>query len=226
MIMEVYLWISLVLFLAGFNQGLSGFGVILIAIPLLTLFLDIKTVIPLTALTALAIAIMLFIQLRDKFDLSKIMSFLMGAVPGIPIGVFILKHVDKAVIQWILGLILLFYSIYSLVIKKPPKGIHPYWAYPFGFLSGAMAGVLSAAAPPIIVYMTLQSWGKDQIKVSLQGFFIISGTVVVIFHALTGLTTAYTLKLFAVSTPRSYWAPIWAHSCTGNSMRSNTGRLC
>ena len=61
--MEVYLWVSLV-FLAGFNQGLSGFGIILIAIPLLTPFLNIKTVIPLTALTALSIAIMLFIQMR------------------------------------------------------------------------------------------------------------------------------------------------------------------
>jgi uncharacterized membrane protein YfcA len=120
-IMGVYLWVSLVPFLAGFNQGLSGFGVILIAIPLLTLFLNIKTVISLMAFTALAKAIMPFIQLRDSFDFSKILPFLMGAVPGIPIGVFILKHVDKAVIQWILGLILLFYSIYSLVIKKPPN---------------------------------------------------------------------------------------------------------
>lgn len=199
--MEPYLWVSLVLFLAGFNQGLSGFGVILIAIPLLTLFLDIKTVVPLTALSALAIAVMLFVQLRDRFDFHRIKPFLIGAIPGVPVGVFVLKEVDKSIIQWILGLILIVYAVYSLAVNRPARGIHASWGYVFGLLSGTMAGVISAAAPPIIVYLTLQSWSKDQIKVSLQGFFLFTGLLVVVFHALTGLTTRFTLVLFAVSTP-------------------------
>ncbi len=105
--MQVYLWVGAVFFFAGFNQGLSGFGVILVAIPLLTLFLDIKTVIPLTALSALTIAVMLFVQLRGKFEVQKILPCLIGAMPGIPVGVFILKQVDKLVVQWILGSILI-----------------------------------------------------------------------------------------------------------------------
>jgi len=95
-IVEVYLWVSLILFLAGFNQGISGFGVILVAIPLLMLFLDIKTVVPLTALSALVIAVTLFIQLKDRFDFGKIKPLLIGAIPGIPVGVFLLKEVDKS----------------------------------------------------------------------------------------------------------------------------------
>jgi hypothetical protein len=199
--MLVAFWVSLILFVSGLNQGFSGFGVILVALPLLTLILDIKSVVPLIALSAVVIAIMLFLQLKERFDFQKIKPLLIGAIPGIPIGVFVLKEIDTSIIQWVLGLILIMYALYRLLISPRKQGIRESWAYLFGLLSGIMAGVLSAAAPPIIVYLTLQSWDKDQIKVSLQAFFIISGSVVVVFHALTGLTTLLTLKLFAISTP-------------------------
>ena len=47
--------LALITFFAGFTQGLSGFGSILVSLPLLALFLDIKTVIPLVSLFALVI---------------------------------------------------------------------------------------------------------------------------------------------------------------------------
>ncbi|MEF2145901.1 MAG: hypothetical protein V3573_10680 [Desulfovibrionaceae bacterium] len=40
---------------AGFVQGLSGFGSVLLSLPLLSFFLPIKTVIPLVALLAFCI---------------------------------------------------------------------------------------------------------------------------------------------------------------------------
>jgi hypothetical protein len=45
--MEIYLWICLILFFAAFTQGVAGFGSALTALPLLAIFLDIKTAIPL-----------------------------------------------------------------------------------------------------------------------------------------------------------------------------------
>lgn len=199
--MKTYLLVSLVLFVAGINHGLSGFGFILIALPILTFFLDIKTVIPLTILSALAIAIMVFIQLKERFDFKKIKPLLIGGIPGIPIGVFVLKEVDQSILQLSLGVILIAYAAYGLVVNRWPKGLSESWAYIFGLLSGTMAGALSAAAPPVIVYLTLQSWDKDKIKVSLQGFFIVVCVLVIALHAFTGMTTWFVLKLFAVSTP-------------------------
>lgn len=77
--MQIYLWVSLVLFLAGFTQGLSGFGSIFLSIPLLAFFLEIKTVIPLVALAALAMTLVLVIQLRAHLDWKKIYPLLIGA---------------------------------------------------------------------------------------------------------------------------------------------------
>ena len=189
------------MFLAGFTQGLSGFGSILLSLPLLAIFLDIKTVIPLVALIAFCITIILFIQLWKHLDWKKIYPLFLGALPGIPLGVFFLKKLDKDLIQWILGIILITYSLYSLFFRSTNKPMRKGWEYLFGFFAGCLGGALSAAGPPVIVYMSLQTWNKDSIKGTLQGFFLISGAIVVFFHALSGLTTGVVVRYFLISLP-------------------------
>ena len=199
--MQTYLLICIILFLAGFTQGLSGFGSILLSIPLLTIFMDIKAVIPLTALVGLSITVMLLIQLWQHLEWKKIVPLLLGAVPGIIAGVFLLKRLDKGIIQMILGSILVIYAVYSIVFRTQGRKIKDGWAYLFGFSAGCLGGALSAAGPPVIVYTSLQDWTKDQIKVTIQGFYLISGLIVVSLHALTGLTTLTVIRYYGVSLP-------------------------
>ncbi|MBW1857978.1 MAG: sulfite exporter TauE/SafE family protein [Deltaproteobacteria bacterium] len=199
--MQTYVLICLIVFLAGFTQGLSGFGSILLSLPLLAIFLDIKTVIPLVALMAFCITVILFIQLRKHLDWKKIYPLFCGALPGIPLGVFFLKKLDKDLIQWILGIILIAYSLYSLFFRSSDKQMRKGWGYLFGFFSGCLGGALSAGGPPVIAYMSLQTWSKDTIKVTLQGFFLVSGAIVVFFQALSGLTTIVVLRYFLISLP-------------------------
>ena len=199
--MPTYLLLCLVVFFAGFIHGFSGFGSILLSLPLLAIFLDIKAVIPLVALYGLAITILLLFQLWRHLTLTKLYPLLVGAFPGVPVGVFFLKTLDRPTIQWILGIILVLYSLYALFSRSAHQGIKEKWGYLFGFLAGCLGGALSATGPAVIVYTSLQAWDKDRIKVTLQGFFLISGIVVVFFHAVNGLTGLPILKLFFISVP-------------------------
>lgn len=182
-------------------QGLSGFGSVLLSIPLLAMFLDIKAVIPLAALAAVSITVVILVQLRHQFDWQKIYPLIVGAVPGIPVGVFFLKRLDREVIHWILGVILIVYSLYSLLSRSSPRITGRRWAYASGFLSGCFGGAFSAGGPPVIVYMSLQEWGKDEIKVSLQGYFLVAGLLIVFLHALSGITTFDVVRYFLVALP-------------------------
>ena len=199
--METYILVCLVVFFAGLTKGLSGFGSILLSLPLLAIFLDIKIVIPLVALFGLCITIILLAQLWKYVDWKKIYPLLLGACPGVPLGVFFLKTLDKDLIQWVLGIILISYALYGLFLRSPKKGIWEGWAYLFGFLSGCLGGAVSATGPAVIVYTSLQTWSKDKIKVTLQGFFLVSGVMVVVFHAINGFTTLTVLCFFVVSLP-------------------------
>lgn len=74
--METYILVCLVVFFAGLTQGLSGFGSILLSLPLLAIFLDIKIVIPLVALFAPCITIILLTQLWKHLDWKKLYPLL------------------------------------------------------------------------------------------------------------------------------------------------------
>ncbi len=199
--MQTYLWICVTVFFAAFTQGLSGFGSILLALPLLSIFLDIKTVIPLVALYGLSITFLLLVQLRKHLEWERIYPLLVGAALGVPVGVFFLKKLNRDMIHWTLGIILVVYSLYSLFFKSSKGGIREGWAYLFGFLGGCLGGALSATGPAVIVYTSLQSWSKDKTKITLQGFFIVSGLMVVFAHAISGVTTGAVLRFFGISLP-------------------------
>ncbi|RLB16934.1 MAG: sulfite exporter TauE/SafE family protein [Deltaproteobacteria bacterium] len=213
--METYLLICAVIFFAGFTQGLSGFGSILLAIPLLAMFLHIKTVIPFTALMGMGMTTFLLIQLWRHLSWKKIMPYLIGTVPGIPLGVLFLKKMDKGMVQLILGTLLISYSVYSLLSRTPPKGTGKGWGYVFGFLGGCLGGAFSASGPAVIVYASLQDWPKDRIKASLQGMFFVSGSIVVFFYALNGFITADVLKYFGVSLPALVFGTYVGSLCYG-----------
>jgi uncharacterized membrane protein YfcA len=199
--METYFLICLIAFFAGFTQGLSGFGSVLLSLPLLTLFVDIKIVIPLVALFAMVLTTILLIQLWRHIEWKKVYPLLIGAIIGIPVGVFFLKKLDKNIIQMIVGIVLISFSGYSLFAGPTRRFIHERWAVLFGFLGGCLGGAITAAGPPVIVYTSLQPWDKDKIKATLQGFFFFSGLTIVFSHAISGVTTALVVRYFIISIP-------------------------
>jgi len=198
---QTYTWVCLIFLGAGFIQGVSGFGSVLLSLPLLAIFLDIKTVIPLTLLAGISVSYVLFYQLRHHLDWKKIQPIFIGAVLGIPVGVFFLKRLDTGTIQWILGVILILYALYGLLFRSSGKGIDERWAYVYGFLGGCLGAALSAGGPPVIIYTSLQAWSKDKIKATIQGFFVTAGTAVVVSFVVAGVVTGTVLRLYGLSFP-------------------------
>ena len=100
----------------------------------MVLFLDIREAIPLVNLMGVILTVMLIVQLRAHWDWGKIMPLLAGALPGIPVGVYLLKRMDPVHVQIILGLVLVAYAIYGLLFRLPVGKVGGFWAYIFGFI--------------------------------------------------------------------------------------------
>jgi hypothetical protein len=221
--MEIYIFLGLISFSAGFVQGLSGFGSVLLSLPLLALFLDIKTAIPLVALFGVVLSIFLLVQLRRFLNWKILYPLLAGSVPGIPIGVWLLKRTDVQWIQWAVGAVLVAYALYGIAWRPAPRNTKALWAYLSGFAAGCLGGAIGAAGPPVIVYTSIQSWSKDQIKVTLQGFFVASGVLVVFSQAVGGLVTGTILWYFLASLPLLI-AGTWIGSLFYGRLREETYR--
>ncbi len=193
--------IGIIFLLSGFVQGLTGFGSALVAMPLLCLFLDVKSAVPLCALTSVLITSIMVIQLRSSVALERIAPLSLASLPGIGVGIVLLKTVDSSIIRFALGLLLVIYSVYSLAYRPRPRRLSRYWAWLAGFCSGAIGSAFSAGGPPTIIYTALNDWSKDEIKATLTGFFLINSVMIVTVHALTGLTTRRELISFLVAAP-------------------------
>ncbi len=194
-----YLFLPVIFFLAGFTQGVSGFGSALVAMPLLLFFMDAQTAVPLCMLNGLIITAFLSLQLRRHVDWKKITPIIIGCVPGIYVGARFLKEADSDLIKLLLGIMLTMYCLYSLLFKPQPQKVQPYWAYIAGFCTGVIGTAFSAGGPPTIIYTTLNRWKKDDIKATLSVFFFITGIFIAVAHAVTGLTTQIVLKNFSIS---------------------------
>jgi len=196
--MEV-VYLCIIVFLAGLVQGFSGFGSVLLSLPLLLLFLDVKTAVPLMALAGLPLTVFLIIPLWKHLEWKKVSPLLAGSLFGVPCGVYLLRALDSAAIMMILGVILFFYGLYGLFIKPVSYALKKPWAYLFGFLAGCLGGGFSTPGPPVIVYTAMQPWSKEEIKATLQSYFLISGFLIVLVQGANGLITAEALHYFYLS---------------------------
>ena len=214
------LLISVIFILAGFIQGMTGFGSALVAIPLLSLIIDIKSAVPLCILNSLVITTYLSLKMRKHLDTKKILPLCIAAVPGIIVGSTALKQVSSTLIRIGLGILLIAYSLYSLFSKpKSGKPLHKVWSYIAGFLSGAIGAAFSAGGPPTIIYTTLNDWKKDTIKATLSGFFLFNSYVIAAVHAVNGLTTTEIFTYFMISAPFVLLGTILGTICYGKIPR-------
>jgi uncharacterized membrane protein YfcA len=195
------LLLCLIALFAGFTQGLSGFGSVLVALPLLALFLDFKIAVPLVSLWGMTINIILLLSLRRHLSLKRILPLAVAALPGIPLGVYILKNVSVWVLEMVLGGLLVVFSLYFVWSGGKTRILARGWAYAAGFCSGCLGGGLAMSGPPVIIYTALQPWPKDEIKSTLTGFFFLSGLFILAAQAASGLITTTVLSWSVLSIP-------------------------
>ncbi|BCS87264.1 sulfite exporter TauE/SafE family protein [Pseudodesulfovibrio sediminis] len=192
--------ISIVL-LAAFIQGLTGFGFGLIALPLLGFFIDIKTNVPLIVLLAVFISMTLSWQLRSHIHAKTIGILMAATIPGIVLGVYVLKLLSASTLSIGLGVIMVLFTIYQLLLKPKTRELGHTVACIAGFSSGVLGGSIGAGGPPVIIYSTIQPWSKDRSKATLAAYFTISAWAIVATHAYTGLITKTVLYHFMTTFP-------------------------
>jgi uncharacterized membrane protein YfcA len=193
--------VGLVVFLAAFTQSLSGFGLALVAMALLPLVISLQIATPLVALVAVAIEGVLIIRYRQALEVRDIWRVVLAALIGIPLGTLWLSRVNERLALSILGLVIAGYAVYALTGARLPHLVHPVWAYLAGLIGGLLGGAYNTSGPPVIVYADCRGWPRETFKSNLQGYFIVSSTVVLLSHASIGNLTMPVWRLFWSSLP-------------------------
>lgn len=199
--MNAYIYTFFVLLLASFVQGSVGFGVALIAVPLMSLYLAPQEAVPLMSLLAATLSLVMLTRYRQAFNWRATVRLTAGSLFGIPIGVFLLRRLDGDVVITILGVIVMAYALYALSNMRLPELKRPFFGYIFGFFGGILSGAYNTGGPPIIIYGNCRRWEPSAFKGNLQGYFLINSSIVVLTHWAMGNYNSIILQRYLFAVP-------------------------
>ena len=202
-----YLLIFSILFVSTLIHSTLGFGQALIAMPLLAMFVQLKTATPLVAFGLMTIAAVILLRNWRVVDLNAVWRLVLSSCLGIPVGLFLLKGVPEGMMKVFLGILVILFSLYNLA-NRYLKIINPrrvssgsVLAYLFGFVAGVLGAAYNTSGIVITIYATLRDWSPDRFRSTLQSYFVFTGLLILASHGLAGLWTPDVLRLYVTSLP-------------------------
>jgi uncharacterized membrane protein YfcA len=191
-----------ILILGSFVQGLTGFGLALVSVPLLSLLLDVKTAVPLAGLFGWLVTFPLVYAMRAHIRWRTGLILFAASLPGTWLGAELLQRLPGGAIRAAMGVVLIVSSLHALRSREPVlKSDRLPLALGAGFCSGALGAAVGEPGPPVIAYTSLVPWSSDEAKSTLAFFFMLQMMGALASFWQKGLLTAEVFGLFLPALP-------------------------
>ena len=202
-IVGLYAIIGLICFSGGLLSGATGFGALIVMIPLLLLFLDMPTAIPLGVLCSVGMQFQGVLIFHAHIQTRRLIPLVVGSLPGVWLGGMFLRGLPDLWLKTGLGVLFLCYSFWSLAGRRsaPARPPAAAWGYAVGFCSGALGGTFGIIGPPAIIYATRTGWTPEAIRGTLNALFTILFVCIAFAHLMQGLLVAEVWRLAAFCVP-------------------------
>jgi uncharacterized membrane protein YfcA len=199
----VTLYVLGVVLLATLIRSTFGFGEALVAVPLLALRIPIGVAAPLAVLLSVVVAGIIVVQDWRKIHLRSASGLILFTLPGLPLGLWLLKVGNQDLIKAILGFIIVAFSIYSLI--RPARGREHgggrVWLAVCGFCAGVLGGAYGLNGPPLVIYGAMRRWSAQHFRATLQAYFLPASLITLIGFWLAGMWTPPLTRYFLLSLP-------------------------
>ena len=163
-----------VVFVATVIRSAFGFGEALVAVPLLALCIPVPVAAPLAVLVSITIAAVVVVQDWRKIHVRSTGWLVVSTVAGIPLGLLLLTSRHQEAVRMALGALIVAFSVYSLVGRRPPelKRDSRAWLVGCGFCAGVLGGAYGMNGPPLVIYGAMRRWSAQHFRATLQGYFL------------------------------------------------------
>ena len=180
---------ALVIFLASFVMGLTGFGIALVAMAFLPWLMSPVTAIVVLTIYAFVFSLVVVVQLRSDLTPRTLVDLSIGTVAGTPLGVWVLASLPFSALNRLIGLVLVIVVALEFRGVMPTRLVGRAWGLATGVLAGVIGGAVGTPGPPIVVYATTQGWSPRAMKANTMGFFVANQGVILIGYWWAGLLT-------------------------------------
>jgi hypothetical protein len=197
----ITLQVILVLFFATLVRSAFGFGEALISVPLLALVMPIEEAAPTAVLVSITIAFIIVIQDWRRVHASSAGWLVLWTLAGIPLGLLLLKKLAEPAVESILGVVVVAFSVYSLVSRRDFELKTDRWVGFFGFTAGVLGGAYGMNGPPLAIYGSLRRWSPEHFRATLQAYFLPASLAGMGGYWFAGLWTPAVNRFHFVSLP-------------------------
>jgi uncharacterized membrane protein YfcA len=175
------------LIVAGLLKGVIGVGMPVVALPLLSLFIDIKSA------TMLLSMPLVFSNVPQALGggktgrcLMQLMPVFLGMIPGLFLGVRLLLALDANVAKIIAGLVLM--GVGGLTLLAPKLQLQSRLVLPtgitFGFFGGILGGIAAMSGPLVFIFLLAKGLsGKEFTKEASLYLVVSSGLLAILLTA-------------------------------------------
>ena len=198
-------------FLGSFVYGVTGFGAGLFTIPLASHFYEMPFVLAVFAVLDSVNAVRVCLAQPRAIVRAEAVRLVPCCVLGVLLGAGLILLLPAWVLMLALGIFVLAYALYSLIVSAAVPTISQRWAYIAGLSGGITSAMFGAGGPPYAIYLSMRPHEKEQIRATLAVTSVVSiGTRIMAF-GLAGLLSSRTVWMTAVAVaPASLLALWWA----------------
>ncbi len=191
----------LILFAATIVRSAFGFGEALFAVPLLALVMPIEVAAPTAVLVSITVALVILIQDWRRVHASSALWLVVPTFLGIPLGLVLLKTLPEPIVEAILGVVVLAFSLHALAGRRNHELKDDRLAGFFGFTAGVLGGAYGMNGPPLAIYGSLRRWSPEHFRATLQAYFLPASLAGMGGYWFGGLWTPAVNRFYLVSLP-------------------------
>jgi len=188
---------------AGFLNGLSGTGYALASLGFWLHAMPPATAAPLVALCSVIGHIQSLPRIWHGVVWSRLWPFLAAGLLGVPVGTLLLEHVRVQPLKVGVGLLLIFYSAWMGLVRRPPvvRGGGRLADAVVGFIGGLMGGMASLSGPAPVIWAQLRGWTMHEQRGVNQPFNMAVLALAVITSAIAGFLDRRFLVFVVLALP-------------------------
>ena len=213
-------------FVAGLARGFSGFGAALIFMPVASALIGPRLAAPVILIIDAVTTLGLVPDAFRRADRREVAVMSLGALVGVPTGVYLLTHLDPLTIRWaIIGICA---ALLALLLSgwryhgrpKPPLTVG------VGALSGLFSGASQVGGPPVIAYWLGGAIPANIVRANIVLYFEVSTALTLLNYLWGGLFVSALVPLSLMTAP-AYGIGLWGGSrLFGVASETTFRRIC
>lgn len=193
--------LSVIIFIASIVRGFTGFGLALVAVPLIQFIMPVTDTAVFIAIINIIFSMIYYRRSRELVKGQPLGRMALWTGIGVAAGTLVLKYINPAFIQLVWGLLIII-IVFALARGFNFRISSDTMAMTFsGLFGGLLAGATGITGPPVAIILSSMKTPREKFNAIISIFILFAVSYALLFYFISGLIQRETALLALCSVP-------------------------